>query len=192
MKTWIVGLSLAALAAGSAYAVESQRPSPDRDGNGILTRSEAEARAAALFARVDVNKDGKIDAADRTARREIRFNTIDADKDGQISRAEFAAPRARAEIGAEIGGGRGPHRMGDRNGHRHGMGPHPRGGMALRMADTNQDGAITSAEFTAAALQRFDRTDVNKDGRITQEERRAIRQLGRQRAAPPPLTPPVD
>jgi Ca2+-binding EF-hand superfamily protein len=45
-----------------------------------------------------------------------------------------------------------------------------------RMADTNSDGAITTAEFTAAALQRFDAMDTNKDGQVTPEERQAARE----------------
>ena len=47
------------------------------------------------------------------------------------------------------------------------------------MADANKDGAVTQAEFTAAALQRFDRADTNRDGTVTAEERRAARQAMR-------------
>ena len=179
MKKIILGLSLAALAAGSAYAVESQRPNPDRDGNGILTRAEAEARSAQMFARMDANKDGKLDPADREARRAAHFDAIDANKDGQISRAEFTAPRERRGMGE----GRGPGMERRKGGHhRGGM---MRGPMMQGMADTDKDGAITQAEFTAAALRRFDRTDVNKDGQVTREERQAQRNFGRQRGAPP-------
>jgi Ca2+-binding EF-hand superfamily protein len=175
MKTWIIGFSLAALAAGSAYAVESGRPSPDTDGNGILTRAEAEARSARLFARLDANKDGKLDSADRAARQAARFDRIDTDKDGQISRSEFTAPRMRPAMHAE--GAPGP-RMGPGRRGPHGMMMRP------RMADTDGDGAITQAEFTAAMMKRFDRADLNKDGQVTQDERRAIYQLRRQPAAP--------
>jgi hypothetical protein len=48
-----------------------------------------------------------------------------------------------------------------------------------RMADANKDGAVTQAEFTAAALQRFDRLDANKDGQVTKEERQAARKAMR-------------
>ena len=175
MKTWIIGLSLATIAAGSAYAVESQRGNPDRDGNGILTRAEAEAKASAMFARMDANKDGQIDATDRAARKAARFDAIDADKNGQISRAEFTAERPHrmkghgaGMQGDELGG---DHRMGGR---RH------RGHMMGAMADADKNGAITQAEFTAAAALRFDRTDANKDGQVTKEERQALRGQMRQ------------
>ncbi|QYU70887.1 EF-hand domain-containing protein [Leptolyngbya sp. 15MV] len=45
----------------------------------------------------------------------------------------------------------------------------------LRQADTNGDGAISRAEFEAAAAQRFARMDTNGDGTVSTEERRAAR-----------------
>jgi len=42
-----------------------------------------------------------------------------------------------------------------------------------RDADTNKDGAISQAEFMAAAMKRFDAEDTNHDGKITKEERAA-------------------
>ena len=52
--------------------------------------------------------------------------------------------------------------------------------MMMRMADSNSDGAISRAEFSASAAQHFDRMDTNKDGQVTSEERRAMRQQHRQ------------
>src|SRR3546814_13328405 len=61
-----------------------------------------------MFARLDANKDGKLDAADRAAKRAERqakrFARLDADGDGSISKAEWdqhGADRAakRAERG---------------------------------------------------------------------------------------------
>jgi hypothetical protein len=40
-------------------------------------------------------------------------------------------------------------------------------------ADTDGDSRISQAEFVAAAVQRFDRGDANRDGTITAEEMRA-------------------
>jgi len=40
----------------------------DPMGDKTVTRAEAQTHAAAMFARMDVNKDGKIDAGDREAR----------------------------------------------------------------------------------------------------------------------------
>jgi Ca2+-binding EF-hand superfamily protein len=48
-------------------------------------------------------------------------------------------------------------------------GPGGRGGMMMR-ADTNGDGKISRAEFTAMMEQRFTRLDKNGDGFITADE----------------------
>lgn len=176
----MLGLSLAATAiAGGAYA--QQTGGKGMGGDGSFTRAEAQAKAQEMFARMDVNKDGKIDQADRAARRDAMFNRMDTDHNGQISRAEFDAmgPGARGPRGPEGAGpdgerGPGKHRWGHRGGHRGG------GMMMGRMADANKDGAITQAEFTAAALQRFDRMDTNHDGTVTKEERQAARQAMRE------------
>ena len=47
--------------------------------------------------------------------------------------------------------------------------------MMLRMADTDQDGAITRAEFDSAIATRFARVDADGNGAITAEERQAAR-----------------
>lgn len=175
MKKLTLGLTVAALAlSGTAYAAPADAP---RDG--VTTRAEAQARAERMFERLDVNHDGKIDRADREERRatrlNARFDRLDADHDGQISRAEFSNRQAM---------GQGRHRDGDRaergpGKHRFAMRGEGRrmgfGRMAGRMADANHDGVVTKAEFTAAAAQRFARLDTNNDGRVTPEERQAMR-----------------
>lgn len=186
MKKLTIGLSIAALAmAGVAFAAPDQRG--DADNNGTLTRAEAQAHATARFAKMDVNKDGKLDAADREARQTALFDRIDTNKDGQLSRQEFAAGRDGGRPGAEAGQSPdGKHRMGHRGGW---GGPGgPRGGGMMQLADTNKDGAISQAEFSAASLQHFDRADANKDGQVTKEERqatfKAMRDQARPRTAP--------
>lgn len=158
----------------------------DTDGNGTLTRAEAQAHATQRFAKMDFNKDGKIDAADRTAKRvemqAKKFTALDTDGNGSISQAEWnnqgaerAAKRAervakRAEAG-EAGEGKRPGMRGHgKRGGRHAM----HGGM-MGKADTNGDKAISQAEFQTAALARFDAADANKDGQVTAEERKAQR-----------------
>lgn len=182
MKKLLVGISLVAAATGAA-ALAADHAGGHQHMNATVTRAQAEAGAAQMFARMDANKDGRIDAADREARHASMFDRLDANKDGQISRQEFDAHHAartatRAERGAgdRAEGERG-HRMGGRHmgGHKDGMG----GGM-MGMADANKDGAVTQAEATAAALARFDRMDANKDGQVTPEERRAARASMRQ------------
>ncbi len=169
MKKIVLGLSLAAMAAaGAAYAQPGMRPNPDTDGNGVVTRAEAQAHAGQMFAMMDANKDGKLDQADRAAHRAQMFDRMDADHDGKITRAEFDAMH-QGGPGDRMGMGKdGDKGWSMKRGH------YGRGDMA-RMADTNKDGAVSQAEFTAAALQRFDRTDTNKDGQVTKEERQAAR-----------------
>ena len=45
----------------------------------------------------------------------------------------------------------------------------------VRGADADNDGSVTQAEFTTAALARFDRTDANSDGTVSRDERRSER-----------------
>ncbi|SEH18718.1 EF hand [Sphingopyxis sp. YR583] len=155
------------------------------DRNAVQTRAEVQTKTAEMFAKMDVNKDGKVDAADRAARhaemQAKRFASLDADGNGSISKAEWdqhgadrAAKRAergekRAEAGdGKRGGMRGHH--GKRGGHR---------GMMMGKADTDGNKAISLAEFQTAALARFDAADANKDGQVTPEERQAQRSAWR-------------
>ncbi len=181
MKKIALGLSLAALSIGGvAYA--AHHDGPDADGDRTVTRAEAQTHAAEMFAKMDVNKDGRIDQVDRTAHeiamRNEHFTKLDTNKDGSISRAEFDAAHSG---GHEGGHGKGDQRMGGMGmggammgGGGHGKGH--RGGMKMKqMADTNKDQAISREEFSAAHLKHFEMTDANKDGKITPDERRAAR-----------------
>ncbi|HEY0596600.1 hypothetical protein [Sphingopyxis sp.] len=190
----------AALIAVPALAAPGGAAKGDADGNGVLTRTEAQAAATARFAKMDVNKDGKLDAADRAARQAEmqakRFASLDANSDGSVSKAEWdqhgadrAAKRAeRKEQRAAAGGAEGKrdgmrgHR-GKRGGH-HGM-----GGRMMGKADTNGDKAISEAEFQTAALARFDAADANKDGQVTAEERQAQRGAWRAKRGAAPAAP---
>ena len=97
MKKTLIGLSLVALAAGGV-AIAQPMGGPGRDpmAGKTVTRAEAQTRAAEMFARMDANKDGKLDTADRDARRAAMFDRLDTDKNGSISRDEFNARHQRA------------------------------------------------------------------------------------------------
>ncbi len=186
MKKFALAVSIAALGcAGVALAQAPKAGGPGADRT--TTRAEALERANSMFERADVNKDGKLDTADREARRTAAFDRIDANKDGMVSRAEFTAMRpGMGRHGGGQGSGQGEMRGpgGEHQGMRgHGMrGGHGRGGMMMmRMADANNDGAVSKAEFTAAAATRFDRADSNRDGQITPAERQAARAAMRER-----------
>ena len=192
----ITMLSLAAAAlvgvGGAAYAQADQTPPP-------LTRGEVEQRSAEAFARMDANHDGVLDQADRDARRQARFERLDANDDGELGPADREARQKQAfdRLDADHSGGisfaeftalreqrdelrgerRGP------GGERARMGMRGRGERdGARAADTNNDGTVTQAEFTSAALARFDRVDVDKDGTIGADERPARREWRGRRA----------
>jgi hypothetical protein len=179
MKKTAIGLSLAALVlGGGAYAApKTPDTAPtlnrDADRSRVLTRAAVQSAATESFGRLDVNKDGKLDRADRDARREATktrmFEQLDTNKDGQIARAEFMANRAPGMNGAREG--------------RRGMG-RPQGGpgrmpgrmMGGKRPGAGASGSMTQAEFVSAALQRFDARDADKDGQLTQAERQTARE----------------
>lgn len=169
MKKITIAASLALLATAGTAALAAHHMGDGKDpmGDKTITRAEMQQHSAEMFAKFDVNKDGKLDAADRAAHHGEMFDKLDADKNGAISRDEFAAHKPGPD-----GEGRGDGHKG-----RHGDGMKGRhGGMAmmmLRKADANGDKAVTRAEFDTAAAQHFDQVDTNKDGQITPAERKA-------------------
>lgn len=178
------------LAAGTAIA---QPAGGERSERAPATRDAASERADRMFARMDTNSDGVLDEADKAARIEQRFAAMDSDGDGMLSQAEFlAAHEARAANRAERSEARAERRAergGERMGKRSWRGGRGGAGEMIKAADTDGNGAITQAEFQAAALSRFDHADADGDGTITREERQAARQAMReewraQRTAP--------
>jgi Ca2+-binding EF-hand superfamily protein len=132
-----------------------------------------------MFDRIDLNHDGKITTAEAEAAHSQHANTkggepakahaaafsglfarADTNKDGAITKAEFDTMGQQIKARIEKAGAR-------------------RDGMATRMftmADANKDGRVSLAEMQQSALARFDRVDVNHDGKITPDERKAARQ----------------
>ena len=207
-KMTLLTLGAALIAVPVLAAPGGDRNMGDANKDGVLTRAEAEAHAKAMFVKLDVNKDGKLDQADRAARhaekRAQMFDRLDANKDGSISKAEWdqadaarQAKRAewkakRGERAGAPGNGAERHAMrGHHGGKRGGHGGHSgHGGPGGWMkADANGDKAISQAEFVAGALARFDRMDANKDGKVTVEERQAMRQAMRDKRGAPPAPP---
>lgn len=167
MKKTLIGLSALALGlAGAAYAQEAM-PGGDPLGGKTVSKTEFLAKGAAMFDKMDVNHDGKLDQADRAAHEAAKFDALDTDHNGSLSRAEFAAAHQRGPEGAGPDGKRMRHGGpgGERGGHM--------GMMMMHMADTNKDGAVTRDEFAAAQAKHFDMLDTNHDGQLTQAERKA-------------------
>ena len=181
MKKFTLAAATAALAMTATALIAAPgdaKRGPDANGDGVMTRAEVQAQVAERFAKADANGDGTLNEADKAARTGQMFDKIDTDKNGSISRAEFIA--AHSGMGSDHEGmdhgkmdGPGKDRPG-MAGRR--MGAGGGGGRMLRMADANNDGAITRAEATDAALKSFDRMDANKDGQVTKTERQAAMQ----------------
>ena len=171
MKKTLIGLSALALGlAGAAYAQDGM-PGGDPLGDKTMTKAEFQAKGAAMFDKLDVNHDGKLDAADRAAHEGQMFDRADANHDGALSRDEVMAAHQRGPGGDEAAG-QGKHRGGREGGSAGGHG----GMMMLKMADTNKDGAVSRDEFLAAHSQHFAMMDANHDGQVTQAERKAARE----------------
>lgn len=166
----------------------------DSDGDGFVTRAEAEAVAAhrshmsqmrpgkrrdpaAMFARIDGNKDGQITRAEADAARAALaeriqrkatgglFDRADSNRDGIVTRGEFEAARALGRHRMMAGG---PMRM------------HAMAGHMFEMADADKDGRVSLQEATAMSLRHFDSADSNRDGLVTREERRQLHRQMRQ------------
>lgn len=171
---------LAGALLGAAGVAAAQPEQPRRGPAAEVTRDQALARATERFGRMDANRDGRVTRDElrevrqarverrqerRAERQGQRFERLDTNRDGQISREEFSQ---RAQARGERGNGR--------RGMRGMRGP--RGGQfAMRGLGRmlGEDGVMTIEEFRQHALQRFERLDSNRDGRITAEERRTMR-----------------
>lgn len=154
--------------------------------DGVQTRTEAVQRVQQMFARADLNRDGFLtqqeahgargamrgqraqrgqraaDPARQAQRAERAFARRDLYRDGESSRQEFAQRQAlRGERG----------QRGQRLGMRGGL-----GGRMFALADLNRDNRLSIGEATGAALQRFDRVDLNRYGQLTRDERQRARQ----------------
>jgi uncharacterized protein involved in high-affinity Fe2+ transport len=161
MSAALMVSALGALALSSAIALAAAQPGEMGEHPiGDMSRTQAVQVAGQNFARLDANKDGKLDRTDREAMHARMaaemFDRADTNKDGVISRDEWNAGAARlTEMRGHGGPGRGRPMM------RH---------MAM-MADADGDHAISRQEFEARALARFDKADANRDGKISAAER---------------------
>jgi Ca2+-binding EF-hand superfamily protein len=168
--SFLAGTALLA-ATGVAFA----QPGPAGDRNADVTRQQVIERVDQRFARLDVDRDGRVTPDEARQAHEQRraeragrlFERLDSNNDGSISRAEFDQHRAqRAERRGEHGM-RGPGR--GMRGHR----------MAMRMF--GEQGFVTAEQMRERALARFDRLDSNRDGTVTAAEREQAREHRRER-----------
>lgn len=185
MVKLLIGAAAAALAGAAIAQAPVPAPAPGAPER-VMTRDSVVAKVRDHFTRLDTNRDGFVAQDEMAAMRAHRmaqrghrmggqqmamrdpaqaFDRLDANKDGMLSRDEFARGR---ELRRERMAMRGPmqgRRMGGMMG----------GGM-LRMADADRDGRVSLAEAQAAAVRHFDMMDANRDGTVTREERRGMRE----------------
>ena len=140
----------------------------DTDGDGRISKAEAQAAAARYaerFDAMDANKDGYLDRSDMQARMAERraafFASADANKDGRLSRDEFAA-------------------------HRNAQSATRQQAMQQRAKAAGR-AMPTEAERAQRMAAAFDRIDANKDGSISQVELDAFKPMrgqGKREGAP--------
>jgi Ca2+-binding EF-hand superfamily protein len=186
MSTRKIALSAlgAALLLGSAATASFAAPPPHGKGHGDRMPFRPELMYVHLLKVADTNKDGKITKEEFAARQDALFAEIDKDKDGSITPKEmrayrqakmeaFRAAHPRPEdADAKAGEAKAPEgkRAEREHGGRQGWGKHGGKGRAsalFRMADTDENGQVSKAEFTAAGEKMFERLDRNKDGVIS-------------------------
>lgn len=156
MATALMVSALGALALTSGIALAAGQPHDMGDHPmGDMTRAQAMQMADARFDRMDANRDGRLDRADREAMHAKMagemFDRADTNHDGMISRDEWNAGAAK---------------LAEMRGHGRPMMRH----MGM-MADADGDRAISRDEFRQRAMEHFDRVDANHDGTISAAER---------------------
>ena len=170
-RTFATVVLAAGTLAATLVVAQPTTETTQRPAREPLTRAMAEERAAAMFARLDADGDARLTEADRVARsaarQDQRFARLDTDGNGAISRAEFDAHAGERAERRETAGDRRPGR--DRAGMR---GMRGGAGQFMTRADADNDGVVTQAEFTSAALARFDAAEADRSGTIEPGERR--------------------
>ncbi|NTE85251.1 EF-hand domain-containing protein [Agrobacterium rubi] len=184
---------LALTALGAALVLSTTAPmsmaaprGPGRDGPPM----RPELAYVYLLKTADTNKDGKVSKEEFAARQDALFTEIDANKDGSITpkemrdfrRAKMEAfraenPRPERANAEGMDGKKGGPEHAERDGKRHegrkhegregGKRPGGRVNAMFSMVDTDGNGQISKAEFTAAGEKMFTRLDKNNDGVIS-------------------------
>lgn len=151
MRKLTLALSTAALALSGAAAAQSGSPAAPQAGPAKMraakpdmTRADAQARAEAMFARMDANKDGTITEADRAARQAAMFDRLDADRNGALTRTELAAGH-----GARAGKGKAGMMKHDGAAAMSEAQKTERGAAMFARLDADGNGAVSRAEFDA-------------------------------------------
>ena len=194
MKTVPAFILLCVLSVGSAVVLEEAgavvRPSGDPDADAARETQPRMTIAAAMrrAAVADPNLDGEVTRVEAARYFETRFRLLDADRDGSIDRPEFlrtavvrsvvagdgfSLPQTREFQSIDLDGdgtltpeeflramlmGRTASVAGEDGGPRQAM---------FDVVDSDHDGALSKQEFMAAGDRDFDRSDADRDGKVT-------------------------
>ncbi len=120
--------------------------------------------AQARFAQMDADHDGFIEKSEATGRVAKNFDAIDTDHDGKLSPDEL-----RAALKMAAGKAKTAPAPAQAAAPEHGA---PERGAKAKMSamDTDGDGRISYAEFTAREKALFDKLDANHDGYLDASE----------------------
>jgi Ca2+-binding EF-hand superfamily protein len=119
-------------------------------GEGAMAQTnQSDAIAIAIFSRLDVDQDGTVTMAEMTAHKSAQFQKADRDGNGVVDATEIAAIRDRMDKFAETADAAGD--------------------LGLMRMDSDGDGALSLAEYTARAPI-FVLMDGNGDGAVSRAE----------------------
>ncbi|MBI2256669.1 MAG: hypothetical protein HYU58_18755 [Proteobacteria bacterium] len=179
----VVGLMLGA--AAPAFADFGLWQDADTNKDGAIDRTEFDAQGAARFKAIDANGDGFASADELKAFHEAQrakfeaqkgdmaakmIKRFDKDGDGKLSEAEWPGKGHMnfADADANKDGAVTTEEMAAlRKAHDRGM---PDGKDRMARLDTDKDGKISVAEWSAQGEKMFTRFDKNKDGKIAKDE----------------------
>lgn len=159
----LAGTMLATGLTGAALA--NDRGDRDRERGGASS-----FQAGERFARADVDGDRMLSVEEFTAQGLERFVSADADGDGLVTAEEMAAARVQA---MEQRDAERAERQAERRTERMQAGAERMQARAERMIerlDTDDDGAVSIAEATAASEAMFARMDRDDDGSLEPRE----------------------
>jgi Ca2+-binding EF-hand superfamily protein len=122
-----------------------------------------QAGAAIIVMSTTASAADSVDLATFQADARTKIMAADANKDGVLSESEWSARRDTV-LGSA--------------GRQGAAGNVPR---VFRRLDTNGDGKLDASEIDAITAERFKRIDADHDGKVTQAERAAAQERGRER-----------
>ena len=138
----------------------------------LLALGAASAQAAphehsAFVTDYDLDKDGKVTAAEFKTARDQRFAAMDADKDGVLTEAEYVG-EYEGRLTAQLAASKESAERKEEQRVRQMRQAHVRFGVL----DSNKDGKMTPAEFETSGVRAFAEQDGDGDGVVTAAEKK--------------------